>query len=50
MDTINIANLVKIAITAKNKKIPEPKVVIAPEIIEIPISCKASYILVFLSL
>lgn len=38
VDTIKTANLVKIDTTAKNKKIPDPRVVIAPEIIEIPIS------------
>ena len=36
--------------TAKIKKNPEPKVVTAPLIMEIPISLRESYILLYLSL
>lgn len=42
MAVINIANLLKTDTTQKNKKIPDPIVVIAPDIIETPISFKDS--------
>lgn len=47
--TINKANLLKIIIVAKKRKIPDPIVVKAPEIIEIPKSFKDIYIFLCLS-
>jgi hypothetical protein len=46
---ISNANLLNNVISAKNKKNPDPMVVIAPEMIEIPISFKDIYILLCLS-
>ncbi len=42
VDVIMIANLLKTIIFAPNRKIPAPKVVIAPEKMETPISLSDS--------